>query len=146
MKEINERKGGRLPFTEEEMDKLFPSDDDALISIWGNLKWACYFSVLKDSGWRPGEAAALSKNNFFPSSHGTELNGIYTEETVSWTTHKIVKRIKTSDKSNGAKSKQGFLTEQTARLLSRLGEASTRAAQKLSETDWDEKLGLDEDE
>lgn len=122
VKEINERKGGRLPFTEEEMDKLFPVDDDTLISIWGNLKWACYFSVLKDSGWRPGEAAALSKTNFFPNIHGTELNGIYTEETVSWTTHKIVKRIKTSDKGNGAKSKQGFLTEQTARLLSRLGE------------------------
>lgn len=122
VKEINERKGGRLPFTEEEMDKLFPADDDKLIAIWGNLKWATYFSVLKDSGWRPGEAAALSKPNFFPNIHGTELHGIYTEETVSWTTHKIIKRIKTSDKANGAKSKQGFLTEQTARLLSRLGE------------------------
>lgn len=33
----------------------------------------------------------------------------------------------------------------TGGLLSRLGEASTRAAQKLSETDWDEKLGLNEE-
>lgn len=33
----------------------------------------------------------------------------------------------------------------TGGLLSRLGEASTRAAQRLSETDWDEKLGLDEE-
>ena len=30
-------------------------------------------------------------------------------------------------------------------LLSRLGEASTRAAEKLSETDWDEKLGLNDE-
>lgn len=122
VKEINERRGGRLPFSEEEMDKLFPSDDDTLIAIWGNLKWTCYFSVLKDSGWRPGEAAALSKSNFFPNIQGTELNGIYTEETVSWRTHKIIKRIKTSGTTNGAKNKQGFLTEQTARLLSLLGE------------------------
>ena len=34
----------------------------------------------------------------------------------------------------------------TGGILSKLGEASTRAAQKLSETDWDERLGLDEDE
>ena len=33
----------------------------------------------------------------------------------------------------------------TGGLLSRLGEASTRAAEKLSETDWDEKLGLNEE-
>ena len=33
----------------------------------------------------------------------------------------------------------------TGGLLSRLGEASTRAAQKLSDTDWDEKLGLNEE-
>lgn len=121
--EINEVKGGREPFTEAEMDILFPADDEDLIRIWGNLTWATYFAVQKDTGWRPGEAAALSKPNFFPHMHGTELNGVYTEETVSWTTHKIVKRIKTSDKANGAKSKQGFVTEQTARLLARLGDA-----------------------
>ena len=33
----------------------------------------------------------------------------------------------------------------TGGLLSRLGEASTRAAQKLSDTDWDEKLGLNDE-
>lgn len=33
----------------------------------------------------------------------------------------------------------------TGGLLSRLGEASTRAAEKLSETDWDEKLGLNDE-
>ncbi len=53
---------------------------------------------------------------------GTELNGIFTEEEVSWQTHKIVKRIKTSDKRVGAKNKQGFVTEQTARLLNRLAD------------------------
>ena len=33
----------------------------------------------------------------------------------------------------------------TGGLLSRLGEVSTRAAEKLSETDWDEKLGLNDE-
>ncbi len=120
VKEINERRGGRLPFTEEEMDSMFPEDDEKLISIWYNLKWACYFCVLKDTGWRPGEAAALAIKNFFPHMSGSVLNGVYTEEEVSWKTHKIIKRIKTSDKSNGAKNKQGFVTDQTARLLTRL--------------------------
>ncbi len=122
VKEINERKGGRFPFTEEEMELLFPADDEKLISLWYNLKWACYFCVLKDTGWRPGEAAALSRKNFFSHMSGTELNGIFTEEEVSWQTHKIVKRIKTSDKRGGAKNKQGFVTEQTARLLNRLAD------------------------
>ncbi len=120
VKEINERKGERLPFTEDEMDKLFPADDEKLIEIWYNLKWACYFCLLKDTGWRPGEAAALSVENFFPHMSGSVLNGVYTEEEVNWRTHKIIKRIKTSDKRNGAKNKQGFVTDQTARLLSRL--------------------------
>ncbi|MDO5117799.1 MAG: hypothetical protein Q4D34_04860 [Eggerthellaceae bacterium] len=51
------------------------------------------------------------------------------------------------EKAEVATEKLTVVTKKTTGgILSKLGEASTRAAQKLSETDWDKKLGLDEDE
>ena len=51
------------------------------------------------------------------------------------------------EKAEAATEKLTEVTKKTTGgLLSRLGEASTRAAQKLSETDWDEKLGLNDED
>ena len=100
-------------FSEEEMRLMFPDDDEAVIRFWGNLKWAVYFCILKDTGWRPAEVAGLAKENWFP-----ELQGIYTTRSVDWRTHKLKEGIKTTRK--GQPFKEGFLSEQTSRLMSSL--------------------------
>ena len=54
---------------------------------------------------------------------------------------------KFEEKAEVATEKLTVATKKTTgSLLSRLGEASTRAAQRLSETDWDERLGLDDED
>ena len=111
--ELNENNKSREVFTEEEYHKMFPEDDEELIRIWGNLKWAVYFCVQKDTGWRPGEVAGLSKLNYFP-----ELKGVYTQDDVDFRTHELKHRIKTTRK--GQKFKEGFLSDQTDRILQQL--------------------------
>jgi len=59
-------------------------------------------------------------DHFYPNLGGSELNGVYSDEEVSWKTHKIIHRIKTSGTKNGAKSLQGFVTDQTAELITEL--------------------------
>ncbi|MGL4525330.1 MAG: site-specific integrase [Spirochaetia bacterium] len=49
----------RQPFTPEEMTLFFPDDRELLLQIWGDLMWACYFCVLRDTGHRPGEQSVL---------------------------------------------------------------------------------------
>lgn len=115
----------REAFTQEEMDLLFPEDDDKLLLVWGNsLKWAVYFCIMKDTGWRPGEVAGLKITNWYP-----ELHGIYTTDSVDRRTHKIKHSIKTTRR--GQKYKAGFLDDQTARLLQQL--ASTTRGEYLFE-------------
>ncbi|MGP1507486.1 MAG: tyrosine-type recombinase/integrase [Sphaerochaeta sp.] len=104
----------RKAFTKEEIQLLFPEDDNALLSVWGNSpKWAVYFCIMKDTGWRPGEIAGLQVVNWYP-----EIRGIYTTDSVDRVTHQIKHSIKTTRR--GQKFKAGFLEEQTARLLQQL--------------------------
>lgn len=100
----------REVFTEDEYRLMFPADTEALIRFWGGLKWALYFSILKDTGWRPSEVAGLSRLNYYP-----ELQGIYTTCSVDFRTHRIKASIKTTRK--GQPFKSGFLSEQTIELL-----------------------------
>ena len=115
----------REAFTQEELDLLFPQDDHQLLQVWGqNVKWAVYFCIMKDTGWRPGEVAGLKITNWYP-----ELHGIYTTDSVDRRTHKIKHSIKTTRR--GQKYKAGFLDDQTARLLQQL--ASTTRGEYLFE-------------
>ncbi|MBQ3729559.1 MAG: hypothetical protein II903_08670 [Spirochaetales bacterium] len=119
---IREEYDESAPFEEDEMAKLFPADDEELIRVWYNLRWAAYFSLMKDTSWRPGEVGAFSKSGFFPHYNGSSFNVVYTSEEVHWRTHKIVPRIKTSHTKGGAKFKVAFISDQTVRLLERLGQ------------------------
>ena len=103
----------REVFGNSELLVMFPSDDEELIRFWGSLMWAVYFSILKDTGWRPSEVAGLSKLNWFP-----ELRGIYTTDSVDYQTGKLKSGIKTTRK--GQPFKDGFLSAQTARLMAQL--------------------------
>ena len=122
IEDIKEEYDESTPFEEDEMARLFPADDEELIKVWYNIRWAAYFSLMKDTSWRPGEVGAFSKSGFFPHYNGSLLNAVYTSEEVHWRTHKIVSRIKTSHTKGGAKFKVGFISEQTVRLLQRLGQ------------------------
>lgn len=113
VKEIPVTYQKREVFTEAEIALLFPSDDEECIKLYGSVKWATYFAILKDTGWRPSEVAGLCKINYFP-----ELRGIYTTRSVDYRTHKIKQSLKTTRK--GQPFKEGFLSEQTDRLLQML--------------------------
>lgn len=101
---------GRDPYTNEELARMFPENDVELLSIWGGLKWATYFMIMRDTGWRPGEIGALTSDGYIP-----ELNGVYTTQSVNSYEKRIQDSIKTSEK--GYKYRIGILSEQTGGLL-----------------------------
>ena len=103
----------RPAFTSRELERLFPANKEQLIYIWGSLRWAVYFLIQYETGWRPGEVAALDKKNFYP-----DTRGIYTTSDIDWKNRSIQPRIKTSDK--GQTFKAGILSERTAMLLQEL--------------------------
>ena len=100
----------RIPFSEEELMKLFPVDDVSAVDVWGDLKWACYFYIMRCTGFRPGEIAGLKRENFYP-----ELSGIYTIGAVNSFERRFTDKIKTTGK--GKNYKVGILNSQTCRLL-----------------------------
>lgn len=113
VKTIVARNKNRQHFTEEELSRFFPEDRKELIRIWWSLQWAVFFLIERDTGFRPGEVAALSSMNFFP-----EFNGIFTDSDVDYRTRQIKHSIKTSKK--GQPFKVGLLKDQTAELLQEL--------------------------
>lgn len=104
---------GREPYTEEELARMFPENDEELIATWGSLMWATYFMIMRDTGWRPGEISALTSKGYFE-----ELNGIYTTQSVNSFDKTIQNSVKTTNK--GYKYRIGVLTEQTGGLIRRL--------------------------
>lgn len=112
---ITERNAKRDHFNEIELFKMFPKSETELLYIWGDRCWASYFLVMRDTGFRPGEVAALTPENISFSYHG-----VYTERAIDYRTRKIKQRIKTSDK--GYSYKVGLLTQQTIMHLRKLME------------------------
>lgn len=102
--------GTREPFTEEEMQVMFPEDRQRLLFIWQTVQWALYFMVIRDTGWRPGQVSGISHLNYYP-----EFHGIYTTGSVDSVTHKYKDSIKTTKK--GQPDCIGFLSDQTVALL-----------------------------
>lgn len=101
---------GRRPFTEEEIATFFPEDRHRLLFIWTDLMWAVYFSIMKDTGFRPSEVEGLSVMNYYP-----ELRGVFTTGSVHWHDRVYKESVKTTRK--GLKNRMGFLSDQTAELL-----------------------------
>ena len=91
-------------FHDWELAQLFPEDREALERIWGNLRWACYFMVLRDTGFRPGEVAGLSLSGYIPAQRG-----VYTKQSVDSFTGKIKNSVKTTY-SNGYDYRLGQLS------------------------------------
>jgi len=113
VKPIVARNAERQAFTEEELARFFPDDRKQLIRIWWSLQWAVFFLIQRDTGFRPGEVAALSKLNYYP-----EFKGLYTDSNVDWRTRQVKRSIKTTKK--GQPFKIGFLQNTTVELLEEL--------------------------
>ena len=110
---INAEYKERIPYTADELSKLFPPDKERLLKIWGGMMWTTYFLVMRDTGFRPGEVAGLQKRNYF-----AEFHGLFTEQSVSFRTRQLKKSIKTTKK--GKKYKTGILSNMTCAFLDEL--------------------------
>jgi integrase len=110
VKLITERGNSREPFTDIEIHKMFPKDEDTLLHYWGNRTWAAYFLVMRDTGFRPGEVAGLTTKTI-----SFKLHGVYTEQSIDFRSREIKNRIKTTNK--GYNFKIGLLTNQTLEQL-----------------------------
>lgn len=99
-------------FRQEEIALLFPIDFERLEMIWGSLRWALYFSILLDTGFRPGEALVLGRHNLIIDG---DRYGIYSEDSYDVDTHDVKHKIKTSEKGKGEKI--GVLSDYTVRIL-----------------------------
>ncbi|MCF7940077.1 MAG: site-specific integrase [Spirochaetia bacterium] len=113
VKEITAEHVRRDPFTDIELFKMFPRNEQDLLRIWGSRMWAAYFLVMRDTGFRPGEVAALS-----PSNISEKYQGVYTERSIDYRTAAVKDRIKTSDK--GFKYKVGLLSDQAMKQIHKL--------------------------
>ncbi len=103
----------REAFTSSELLKLFPQNEEELLRIWQDYMWAVYFLIQYETGWRPGEVAALQFSNFYPST-----NGIYTTSDIDYK-QRLQPRIKTTNK--GQPFKVGILSNRTSSLLAKWG-------------------------
>lgn len=110
---ITARHKSRHVITKGELALLFPVDRFDLMRIWLSEVWAGYFLILRDTGFRPGEVAALQKKNYFP-----KLSGVYTEHSVNFRTREVQQSIKTTD--SGQKYKAGILTAQSCEVMDEL--------------------------
>lgn len=122
--EISAEIKAREPFNTIELYRMFPQKKSELLRIWGGPGWACYFLVMRDTGWRPGEVAALTRSCYYKA-----LRGIYSERSIDYRTRGVKQSIKTTAK--GQKYKVGILTTQTAMLLEELIEQTPRHEQFL---------------
>ncbi len=103
----------REPFHPVELLEMFPDRYEKLLYIWGSLMWACYFLVMRDTGFRPAEVAGLKLSNV-----SFQLGGVYTTGSVDGATRSFKNSIKTSNKGQGYKV--GILTAQTLAMVQNL--------------------------
>lgn len=123
VKAISERpKRIRRALSQKEQSLLFPPDVDRRIEIWGTLMWALYFSILYNTGFRPGEVAGLSLSNIYKTPNGLAVS---TSQSISWITKDVQRRVKTT--GHGVSERVGLLDDVTAELLLEYLEVNRRA-------------------
>lgn len=102
--------------SKKELDLLLPDDDDKLIQNFnGNVYLSCYFSIFKDTGFRPCEIIALRRSDI------REDLTVYTEWIYDFHNKELAHRIKTS--GHGKDYKVGKISEQSKRLIDRTGKS-----------------------
>lgn len=104
---------------------LFPPDSEQRIKIWESLMWATYFSIMYDTGFRPGELAALRVCDIWQTKKGLAVS---TNRSVNRLQRKIINKVKTT--GHGYSERVGLLYDDTATLLIQYIDK-----EKLTETD-----------
>ena len=102
----------RRALTLHEQRTLFPPDKDQRKAIWQSTLWAAYFSIMYDTGFRPGEVAGLRVCDVYRTPGGI---GVYTSHTISCCERKEVERVKTSGK--GMENRVGLLSDISEALV-----------------------------
>lgn len=110
IKVINESHAERAVLTDAEMKVLFPDTTEQAMWVWRSLMWATYFNIMRCTGFRPGEVAGLTVDNYYK-----ELGGVFTSSSVDSYTKSVKPRIKTTN--NGKKYKVGLIDGVTKELL-----------------------------
>ena len=113
----DEEKKERRVFSLYEQKLLMPEDLIERIKLWGGIMWASYFSVLADTGMRPGEAMGLRVCDVYRTPQGY---GVVAVQEVSTDGKKIKQRVKTSGK--GMERRVALLSEGTGKLIEQLVE------------------------
>ena len=90
-----EDKKERRVFSLYEQKLLMPEDLIERIKLWGGIMWASYFSVLADTGMRPGEAMGLRVCDVYKTPQGY---GVVAVQEVSSDGKRIKQRVKRSVK------------------------------------------------
>lgn len=104
-------------FSLYEQKLLMPEDLIERIKLWGGIMWASYFSVLADTGMRPGEVMGLRVCDVYRTPQGY---GVVAVQEVSTDGKKIKQRVKTSGK--GMERRVALLSEGTGKLIEQLVE------------------------
>lgn len=99
--------------TAEYLNTLFPKEDDKVVWNFKGIMWATYFSVMKDTGFRPGEVGALAYADWHE-----DLHGFVCKATIGGIPPKRRESIKTTNHGMGIKI--GLVSDQTERLMKRL--------------------------
>ena len=110
-----EDKKERRVFSLYEQKLLMPEDLIERIKLWGGIMWASYFSVLADTGMRPGEVMGLRVCDVYKTPHGY---GVVAVQEVSSDGKKIKQRVKTSGK--GMERRVALLSAATGLLIEQL--------------------------
>ena len=105
----DERKGHEV-FTADELKKLFPDTIFGLRKIYGTLEEALFYMIMRDTGFRPCEVAALSTDSYYPKFHV-----VFTTKSCDRKTRKIKNRVKTTGR--GYSERTGTLTPYTEKIL-----------------------------
>lgn len=93
----------KRPFTQEEIDKLFPADYDEAIRIWLTHDWYTFFLMEKVCGLRPGEISTFKLSDWIPELHGALISRALEPQTGK------VKGLKTS--KQGARVKPALFSD-----------------------------------
>ena len=102
-------------FSLYEQKLLMPDDLTERIKLWGSLMWASYFSVLADTGMRPGEVMGLRVKDVYRTPQGY---GVVAVQEVSSDGKRIKARVKTSGK--GMEKRVALLSDSTGLLIEEL--------------------------
>lgn len=116
---------------------LFPEDLEKRIEVFGSTMWAAYFSIIYDTGFRPGEVAALRVKDVWKTPKGYAVS---TSRTVNRNEGCIKDRVKTTGK--GYKERTGLVFDDTAALIMRLIKEKNLTADDLLFTAPQRKDGL----